>query len=173
MTDNTEPDVAADLARALNAADVDYSGREHRADAGDGDMEPGDWFTFIARAALTWMRENGYEKREPAYTDRNPAPPIHEDGCAEWCAHCALCGVPVLYGARCEKHLGVYPEREPVVVDAATVERAGRKLTELDHTDDWSYGDYDADDFVRMCANDAARVVLTAALALGGKGLPQ
>lgn len=64
MIDSTERDAAADLARALNAADVDYSAREHRADAGDGEMEPGDWFTFIARAALAWMRENGYEKRE-------------------------------------------------------------------------------------------------------------
>lgn len=37
---------------ALNEADIDYSAREQRADAGGGDMEPGDWFTFMARAAL-------------------------------------------------------------------------------------------------------------------------
>lgn len=40
------------MRRALNAADIDYSAREQRADAGGGDMEPGDWFTLLARAAL-------------------------------------------------------------------------------------------------------------------------
>lgn len=40
------------LRAALNEADVDFSAREQRADAGGGDMEPGDWFTFIAAAAL-------------------------------------------------------------------------------------------------------------------------
>ncbi|WP_312672853.1 hypothetical protein [Microbacterium sp.] len=40
------------MRRALNAADIDYSAREQRADAGGGDLEPGDWFTFLARAAL-------------------------------------------------------------------------------------------------------------------------
>ena len=44
-----------------------------------------------------------------AYSDAKPAPPLHEVGCIDWCAHCALCGVPVLYGARCQDHYGVYP----------------------------------------------------------------
>ena len=40
------------MRRVLNDADIDYSAREQRADAGGGEMEPGDWFTFLARAAL-------------------------------------------------------------------------------------------------------------------------
>lgn len=45
------------------------------------------------------------------FSDSNPAPPIHDRlGCIEWCAHCALCGTPVLYGARCSDHYGVYPQ---------------------------------------------------------------
>lgn len=47
---------------------------------------------------------------ETPYSDTNPAPPLHDAvGCIEWCAHCALCGEPVLYGARCREHYGVYP----------------------------------------------------------------
>jgi hypothetical protein len=47
---------------------------------------------------------------ETPYSDSSPAPAIHEDGCEEWCSHCALCGVAVLYGARCYDHYGVYPK---------------------------------------------------------------
>lgn len=44
------------------------------------------------------------------YSDAAPAPAQHDEvGCIEWCAHCALCGAPVLYGARCREHYGVYP----------------------------------------------------------------
>ncbi|MRH28536.1 hypothetical protein GH740_04310 [Microbacterium sp. SYP-A9085] len=52
----TKAEVGA-MRQALNDADVDYSAREQRADAGGGDMEPGDWFTFLARAALTAARQ--------------------------------------------------------------------------------------------------------------------
>lgn len=44
-----------------------------------------------------------------ATTDQNPAPARHNQGCAEWCNHCALCGKGILYGARCNEHIGVYP----------------------------------------------------------------
>lgn len=45
------------------------------------------------------------------YSDKNPAPPKHDEmGCIEWCNHCALCGDPVMYGARCQDHYGVYPK---------------------------------------------------------------
>lgn len=47
-------------------------------------------------------------------TDENPAPEVHHVGCDEWCNHCALCGVGVLYGARCREHLGIYPETHVV-----------------------------------------------------------
>lgn len=51
VTEPSDEDVER-MRAALNAADIDYSAREQRADAGGGDMEPGDWFTFLARAAL-------------------------------------------------------------------------------------------------------------------------
>ncbi|MBW9094623.1 hypothetical protein JNB62_13080 [Microbacterium jejuense] len=54
------PITDADVERiraALNAADIDYSAREQRADAGGADREPGDWFTFMARAALEAAQE--------------------------------------------------------------------------------------------------------------------
>lgn len=51
----SDAEVAA-LRAVLNHADVDYSAREQRADAGGGELEPGDWFTFIARAALEALR---------------------------------------------------------------------------------------------------------------------
>ncbi|SDH40423.1 hypothetical protein [Microbacterium sp. 77mftsu3.1] len=55
------------------------------------------------------------------------------------------------------------PGHPTSMLSAAALDRAGRALTELDHTDDWTHGDYD-DPFVRMCARDAAQEVLTAAL---------
>lgn len=45
-------------------------------------------------------------------TDQEPAAKLHDEGCGEWCNHCALCGVGILYGARCNEHRGVYPNRE-------------------------------------------------------------
>lgn len=49
------------LRGVLNRADIDYSAREFSADAGRADQEPGDWFTFIARAAIA----AGYRKEIP------------------------------------------------------------------------------------------------------------
>jgi hypothetical protein len=46
------------LIAALNAADVDFSAREGSADAGHG-REPGDWFAWIADAALTFLTARG------------------------------------------------------------------------------------------------------------------
>lgn len=34
----------------------------------------------------------------------SPEPAQHNDGCAEWCNHCLLCGVGILYGERCHAH---------------------------------------------------------------------
>ena len=60
-----EPEVTDEMVErmraALDAADIDYSAREQRADAGGGEIEPGDWFTFLARAALAagpWEQVN-------------------------------------------------------------------------------------------------------------------
>ena len=44
------------------------------------------------------------------YTDRNPHPKLHQPGCTDWCNHCAICGVGILFGARCRDHYGYYPE---------------------------------------------------------------
>lgn len=43
-------------------------------------------------------------------TDSRPAARRHDEGCDLWCSHCALCGEPILYGARCNEHYGVYPD---------------------------------------------------------------
>lgn len=43
------------------------------------------------------------------YSDANPFPAEHTWDCVDWCNHCALCGDAILYGARCNAHLGVYP----------------------------------------------------------------
>jgi hypothetical protein len=29
---------------------------------------------------------------------------IHDDGCAEWCNHCEVCGIGTPYGSRCPSH---------------------------------------------------------------------
>jgi hypothetical protein len=51
---------------------------------------------------------------KPLHSDAYPAPKLHDAvGCIEWCAHCSLCGVPVLYGARCSDHYGMYPDAPP------------------------------------------------------------
>lgn len=47
------PRALAAVTLLLNEADVDFSAREQAANAGHGD-EPGDWFTWMARAALSW-----------------------------------------------------------------------------------------------------------------------
>ncbi len=127
MTDHTEREAAADLARTLNAADVDYSAREHRADAGDGDMEPGDWFTFIARAALAWMRENGYEKREPVTPREKPEGWARGDIPQDHSKSSAFA-----HGYRD----GWDAAREPVVVDDAMVDRFNRAYREHTQTID-------------------------------------
>jgi hypothetical protein len=64
----TEAEVVEAMRQALNDADVDYSAREQRADAGGGDMEPGDWFTFLAHAALTAARQAGIQPIKPVVT---------------------------------------------------------------------------------------------------------
>lgn len=63
-------------------------------------------FDCVPREPFRYTTESG--NRE--YTDFHPAPEIHDSGCWDWCNHCALCGVGILWGARCPEHGGVYPE---------------------------------------------------------------
>ena len=90
---------------------------------------------------------------ETPYSDSNPAPATHDpEGCIEWCAHCALCGVAVLYGARCTEHHGVYPlsdkpETEPCptcgwtgpTVQFLGIERREIRHPEGEHEVGWQY----------------------------------
>lgn len=41
----------------------------------------------------------------PVSGDHRPRPePKHDETCAEWCNHCAVCGEGIRYGSRCREH---------------------------------------------------------------------
>lgn len=49
------------------------------------------------------MDERTVEKAQRDLAAENAAQ--HNDGCQEWCSHCVICGVGILYGERCHQHL--------------------------------------------------------------------
>lgn len=109
-----------------------------------------------ADAVLAWMRENGYEKREPVE-------------CICYSTRSSRCGAHEEDDRRAQA--AESPERQPVFLDEATVERAAQKMFEPDgEGGDYTWAEMVVEDPSRADIWRAeARTVLVAALTPDGQ----